>query len=94
MVLAHGEPVLARALALDEVGRVSLGTFQSFGTRTLPSLLGRPLRDEYHVVQVVEAGSGAAVLAAFAAGSVERDASARVDSIDPWSIRLDGPSRS
>jgi molybdate transport repressor ModE-like protein len=48
MVLAHAEPVLARvkaaqadvaALALGEVGRVSLGTFQSFGTRILPSLL-------------------------------------------------------
>jgi molybdate transport repressor ModE-like protein len=48
MVLAHAEPVLARvkaakadvaALALGEVGRVSLGTFQSFGTRILPGLL-------------------------------------------------------
>jgi molybdate transport repressor ModE-like protein len=47
-VLAHAEPVLARlkaaqadvaALALGDVGRVSLGTFQSFGTRILPSLL-------------------------------------------------------
>lgn len=48
MVLSHAEPVLARvkaaqadiaALALGDVGRVSLGTFQSFGTRILPSLL-------------------------------------------------------
>jgi molybdate transport repressor ModE-like protein len=50
MVLAHAQPVLARvkaaqadvaALALGEVGSVSLGTFQSFGTRILPGLLAR-----------------------------------------------------
>jgi molybdate transport repressor ModE-like protein len=50
MVLAHAEPVLARvkaaqadvaALASGDVGRVSLGTFQSFGTRILPGLLAR-----------------------------------------------------
>jgi molybdate transport repressor ModE-like protein len=49
-LLAHAQPVLARvkaaqadveALALGDVGRVSLGTFQSFGARILPSLLSR-----------------------------------------------------
>jgi molybdate transport repressor ModE-like protein len=50
VVLAHARPVLARvraaqadvaALALGEAGHLSIGAFQSFGTRILPTLLAR-----------------------------------------------------
>ena len=50
VVLAHAQPVLARVkaaqadvagLALGEVGQLTVGTFQSFGTRILPALLAR-----------------------------------------------------
>jgi uncharacterized protein YciI len=52
-------------------------------------VLGGPLGDEYHVVHVVEAESEAAVRSAFAADPWS-ETHLRVDSIDPWTIRLDG----
>jgi uncharacterized protein YciI len=54
-------------------------------------VLGGPLGDEYHVVHVVEAESEAAVRAAFAADPWS-ESHLRIDSIDPWTIRLDGRS--
>ena len=52
-------------------------------------VLGGPLSDEYRVAQVVEAESEDAVRATLA-----RDPWAgthlRIDTIDPWTIRLDG----
>jgi DNA-binding transcriptional LysR family regulator len=50
VVLAHAQPLLARvkaaqsdvaSLALGEVGRIAIGTFQSFGARILPPVLAR-----------------------------------------------------
>ena len=52
-------------------------------------ILGGPLRDEYHVVHVCEAESEAAVRAAFAADPWS-ESHLHVDSIDLWTIRLDG----
>jgi uncharacterized protein YciI len=54
-------------------------------------VLGGPLGDEYHVVHVVDAESEAAVRAAFAADPWS-ESHLRVDSIDAWTIRLDGRS--
>jgi len=55
-------------------------------------LLGGPLADEYRVVHVIEAESEDEVRATLA-----RDpwsgTHLRVDSIDPWTIRLDGRRR-
>lgn len=54
-------------------------------------LLGGPLADELRVVHVVEAESEDAIRARF-----DRDpwseSHLRVDTIDPWTIRLDGRS--
>jgi uncharacterized protein YciI len=55
-------------------------------------VLGGPLSDEYRVVHVVEAESDAAVRA-----TLGRDPWSEthlvIDTIDPWTIRLDGRSR-
>jgi hypothetical protein len=55
-------------------------------------LLGGPLSDEMHVVHVVEAGSEAEVRATLA-----RDpwsgSHLLIDSVDGWTIRLDGRAR-
>jgi uncharacterized protein YciI len=56
-------------------------------------VLGGPLGDEYHTVHVVEAESEAAVRAAFAADPWS-ESHLRVDSVDRWTIRLDGRGRS
>jgi uncharacterized protein YciI len=52
-------------------------------------LLGGPLADEHRVVHVVEAESEDAVRAAFARDPWS-ESHLRVDTIDPWTIRLDG----
>ena len=52
-------------------------------------LLGGPLSDEYRVVHAVEAESEDAVRATLARDPWA-EAHLRVDSIDPWTIRLDG----
>jgi len=55
-------------------------------------VLGGPLADEHRVVHVVEADSEDAVR-----GTLARDpwseTHLRVDTIDPWTIRLDGRRR-
>jgi uncharacterized protein YciI len=56
-------------------------------------VLGGPLGDEYHTVHAVEAESDAAVRAAFAADPWS-GSHLRVDSIDAWTIRLDGRQKS
>ena len=56
-------------------------------------ILGGPLEDEYRTVHIVEAESQAAVRAAFAADPWS-ESHLHVDSIDPWTIRLDGRERS
>jgi hypothetical protein len=52
-------------------------------------VLGGPLADEHRVVEVVEAESEEAIRASYA-----RDpwsgTHLRVDTIDPWTIRMDG----
>ena len=55
-------------------------------------VLGGPLADEYRVVHVVEAESEAAVRATLA-GDPWSETHLRIDSIDPWTIRLDGRRR-
>ena len=55
-------------------------------------VLGGPLADEYRAMHVVEAESEAAVRAAFA-NDPWSETHLRVDSIDPWTIRLDGRDR-
>jgi uncharacterized protein YciI len=55
-------------------------------------VLGGPLADEYRNVHVVEAESEAAIRAAFAADPWS-ESHLHVDSIDPWTIRLDGRGR-
>jgi hypothetical protein len=51
--------------------------------------LGGPLSDEHRVVHVVEAESEAAVRATLARDPWS-ETHLRVDTIDPWTIRLDG----
>jgi uncharacterized protein YciI len=55
-------------------------------------VLGGPLADEFRTVHVVEAESEAAVRAAFAADPWS-ETHLRVESIDQWTIRLDGRDR-
>ena len=52
-------------------------------------VLGGPLADEQRVVHVVEAGSEGAVRATFARDPWS-ETHLLVDTIDPWTIRLDG----
>jgi len=52
-------------------------------------VLGGPLADEHRVVLVVEAESEDAVRAALARDPWS-ETHLRVDTIDPWTIRLDG----
>jgi uncharacterized protein YciI len=52
-------------------------------------VLGGPLADEHRVVHVVEAESENAVRATFARDPWS-ESHLRVESIDPWTIRLDG----
>jgi len=52
-------------------------------------VLGGPLADEQRVVHVVEAGSEGAVRATFARDPWS-ETHLVVDTIDPWTIRLDG----
>jgi uncharacterized protein YciI len=52
-------------------------------------VLGGPLADEYRVVLVVEAESEDAVRATLARDPWS-ETLLRVDTIDPWTIRLDG----
>jgi hypothetical protein len=52
-------------------------------------VLGGPLADEYRVVHVVEAASEDVVRATFARDPWS-ESHLRVDTIDPWTIRLDG----
>jgi molybdate transport repressor ModE-like protein len=81
MVLAHTHPVLARikaaqadvaALALGEVGRISLGTFQSFGTRILPALLAhfRAMRPRV-AVEIRESTEATELLRAVEMGEID-----------------------
>jgi uncharacterized protein YciI len=52
-------------------------------------VLGGPLSDEHRVVHAIEAESEDAVRATFARDPWS-ETHLRVDSIDPWTIRLDG----
>ena len=52
-------------------------------------VLGGPLADEHRVVHVVEAESEEAIRAAFARDPWS-ETHLQVDSIEPWTIRLDG----
>jgi uncharacterized protein YciI len=52
-------------------------------------VLGGPLADEYRVVHVVEAESKEAVRATYARDPWS-ETHLRVDTIDAWTIRLDG----
>jgi uncharacterized protein YciI len=52
-------------------------------------VLGGPLADEYRVVHAVEAASEEAVRTTLACDPWSQT-HLRVDSIDPWTIRLDG----
>lgn len=52
-------------------------------------ILGGPLADEIRVVHAVEADSEEAVRAAFARDPWHRT-HLNIDSIEPWTIRLDG----
>jgi uncharacterized protein YciI len=52
-------------------------------------VLGGPLSDEYRVVHVVEAKSEGDVRARFARDPWH-ETHLHVDSVDPWTIRLDG----
>jgi uncharacterized protein YciI len=52
-------------------------------------VLGGPLADEHRVVHVVEAESEDAIRAAFARDPWS-ETHLEVDTIDPWTIRLDG----
>ena len=55
-------------------------------------VLGGPLGDERRVVHAVEAESEDAIRATLA-GDPWSDSHLRVDTIDPWTIRLDGRAR-
>ena len=52
-------------------------------------VLGGPLADEHRVVHVVEAESEDAVRAAYARDPWS-ETHLRVDTVEPWTIRLDG----
>ena len=52
-------------------------------------ILGGPLADEHRVAHVVEAASEDAVRATFARDPWS-ETHLRIDTIDPWTIRLDG----
>jgi uncharacterized protein YciI len=56
-------------------------------------VLGGPLGDEVRVVHVVEAESTDAVRTTLAADPWS-ESHLRIDTIDPWTIRLDGRGRS
>ena len=81
VVLAHAGPMLARvraaeadvaALALGEIGRLTVGTFQSFGTRVLPALLTQ-LRSRRATleVEIVENVDAKALLDAVETGEID-----------------------
>jgi uncharacterized protein YciI len=55
-------------------------------------VLGGPLADEHRVVQAVEAESDAAVRATFARDPWN-ETHLLVDTIEPWTLRLEGRSR-
>jgi uncharacterized protein YciI len=55
-------------------------------------VLGGPLADEERVAHAVEAESEDAIRATLA-GDPWSDSHLRVDTIDPWTIRLDGRAR-
>jgi uncharacterized protein YciI len=55
-------------------------------------ILGGPLADEFRVVHAVEAESEDAVRAAWARDPWS-ESHLRVDSVEPWTIRLDGRER-
>ena len=55
-------------------------------------ILGGPLADEYRTAHVVEAASEDAIRATLARDPWS-ETHLQVDSIDPWTIRLDGRSR-
>jgi molybdate transport repressor ModE-like protein len=81
VVLAHARPVLARvkaaqadvaALAVGEVGHLTVGTFQSFGTRLLPALLARfrALRPRVEI-EINESVDAKELLHAVEAGAID-----------------------
>jgi len=55
-------------------------------------ILGGPLADEYRVVHAVEAESEDAVRATFARDPWS-ETHLQVDTIEPWTLKLDGRSR-
>jgi uncharacterized protein YciI len=79
-------------LALEEQpGWVEHASFMDGLVESGFIVLGGPLADETRVVHVVQADSEAAVLDTLAQDPWS-ESHLRVDTIDPWTIRLDGRS--
>jgi molybdate transport repressor ModE-like protein len=97
VVLAHARPLLARVKAAEadvaalqggELGRVTVRTFQSFGARLLPGVLAAFRRRCPGVeVEIEEALSGEALLAAVESGDVDVSFAGYPLPAGPWAVR-------
>jgi uncharacterized protein YciI len=93
VVVLRSGPEWQPSLSLEEQsGWVEHASFMDGLVDTGFIVLGGPLADEHRVAHVVEASSDEAVRATLARDPWS-ETHLRIDTIDPWTIRLDGRSR-
>jgi uncharacterized protein YciI len=93
VVVLRSGPEWQPSLPLEEQsGWVEHASFMDGLVDTGFIVLGGPLADEHRVAHVVEASSEEAVRATLARDPWS-ETHLRIDTIDPWTIRLDGRSR-
>jgi uncharacterized protein YciI len=93
VVVLRSGPEWQPSLSLEEQsGWVEHASFMDGLVDTGFIVLGGPLADEHRVAHVVEASSEEAVRATLARDPWS-ETHLRIDTIDPWTIRLDGRSR-
>jgi len=90
VVVLRSGPQWDRSLPLEEQsGWAAHASFMDALVDEGFIVLGGPLADEHRVAHVVEAASEDAVRATFARDPWS-ETHLRIDTIDPWTIRLDG----
>jgi hypothetical protein len=93
VVVLRSGPEWQPSLPLEEQsGWVEHASFMDGLVDTGFIVLGGPLADEHRVAHVVEASSEEAVRATLARDPWS-ETHLRIDTIDPWTVRLDGRSR-
>jgi uncharacterized protein YciI len=93
VVVLRSGPEWQPLLSLEEQsGWVEHASFMDGLVDTGFIVLGGPLADEHRVAHVVEASSEEAVRETLARDPWS-ETHLRIDTIDPWTIRLDGRSR-